>query len=181
MIGGKAPLLILFCLLGFVHTALAHRLDEYLQATTLGLERHQITLHLRLTPGMDVATSVLHQIDQNNNGQLSPTEQQTYVARIAQGLALLANGRAVPLSVKTMTFPATSAIQNGMGVIDLVLTAPIDLHMGQYTLIYHNPGAGPQTAWLVNALVPEDPAIHILRQTRSRDQSRYELRFAVRA
>ena len=43
-------------LLGFLGTipAFAHRLDEYLQATTVSLDKEHVGLELRLTPGAAV-------------------------------------------------------------------------------------------------------------------------------
>ena len=57
---------------GLAPTASAHRLNEYLQATTIALAPDHLTLHLRLTPGTDVAPQVLGSLDTNHDGALSP-------------------------------------------------------------------------------------------------------------
>ncbi|MGG6430379.1 hypothetical protein ACQ5TV_10440 [Acetobacter ghanensis] len=179
MTGNRSALLISCAALFFSTAASAHRLDEYLQATTINVTRHHITLHLRLTPGVDVAPSVMRQIDQNNDGQFSMAEQQAYRARLLQSLTLTMNGKAVALSASSMTFPPPQSIQKGTGVIDLQLNATAELTAGTYTLVYHNRGMGAETAWLVNCLVPQDPDIHVVQQTRSADQSRYTLQLAI--
>ena len=57
--------LVLTALLGLmgIATTYAHRLDEYLQATTIAIEPDHLTLQLRLIPGVAVATKVLAFVD----------------------------------------------------------------------------------------------------------------------
>ena len=179
MIVKKSILILAIAALSFPVAASAHRLDEYLQATTLGLSDHSIALHLRLTPGVDVADGVIRQIDQNGDGNLSVAEQQAYVSHIAQTLTLSINGQFQLLSTKTATFPSLSAIKNGAGTIDIQFTAKTDFKKGDYTLTYDNKGAGPDTVWLVNSLIPQSPDICITQQKRSENQSHYELHFKV--
>ena len=47
---------VVFCWLAT--PAFAHRLDEYLQATTIAVEKDRLVLQLRLTPGVAVAAQV---------------------------------------------------------------------------------------------------------------------------
>ncbi|AQU87510.1 hypothetical protein B0W47_08500 [Komagataeibacter nataicola] len=166
-------------LLALPAAAQAHRLDEYLQATTFSLTRDHIALHLRLTPGVDVAPGVIHEIDRNDDGSLSLSEQHAYVSRIMQALSLSLNGRSGPLLVRAMTFPSPAALQTGTGVIDLELTMQGRFRQGDNHLAYHNRGNGPGTVWLVNCLLPQDPAITVIRQNRTIDQSSYELDVSV--
>ena len=42
-----------------VSTAAAHRLDEYLQAATISLEKDRVRAQLRLTPGIAVLQFVM--------------------------------------------------------------------------------------------------------------------------
>ncbi|MCE0744011.1 hypothetical protein LWC05_08975 [Acetobacter sicerae] len=177
MIVKKSILVLAVALLSFPITASAHRLDEYLQATTIGLSDHSITLHLRLTPGVDVADSVIRQIDQNGDGDLSIAEQQAYVSHVEQTLAFSVNGQPLPLSAETMTFPSLPAMKSGAGTIDIQFITKMDFKKGDYTLAYNNRGAGPDTVWLVNSLTPKIPDICIIQQKRSENQSHYELHF----
>ncbi|PYD75464.1 hypothetical protein [Novacetimonas pomaceti] len=159
--------------------AMAHRLDEYLHAATLDLTRTHILLHLRLTPGMDVANDVIRQMDRNSDGRLSPVEQRAYVSQIMQGLSLSLNGRAARLRVEALTFPTIAEMRAGTGVIDLRFSVKTGLQTGSYRLTYRDRGAGTGTVWLVNCLLPQDPAIHVTRQKRSEDQSSYMLDFSI--
>ncbi|MEJ5118726.1 hypothetical protein WH158_15055 [Gluconobacter cerinus] len=156
-------------------TASAHRLDEYLQATTIALSRDHVALHLRLVPGVEVAEGVIRQMDTNRNGILSRTEQQAYVSRVTQSLSLSLNGQPLVLALNSATFSSLTAMHEGTGVVDLQFTSGASLQNGSNHLTFHNRGSGPETVWLVNCLVPQDPDLHVLRQTRSRNQSDYQL------
>ena len=162
-------------LLALPVTASAHRLDEYLQATTIAPARDHIALHLRLVPGVDVAGAVIRQIDTNHDGLLSPAEQQAYVARVTRSLSISLNGEPMAMVPEAATFPSLAAMRGGTGVLDLRFRVNAALKTGASHLAYRNAGAGPETVWLVNCLVPQDPGLHVLRQTRSQDQSDYQL------
>ncbi|NHN84943.1 hypothetical protein GOB93_09850 [Acetobacter musti] len=159
--------------------AAAHRLNQYLQATTIALTQDGLTLHLRLTPGVNVADQVIRTIDRNGDGVLSPEEQQTYAATVAQGLSLSLNGKALSLQPEAGAFPSEAAMRAGNGTIDLQFVTQTTLSNGSYRLSYTNKVSGPQTVWLVNCLLPQDPAIHIVRQTRTENQSSYQLDFQI--
>ncbi len=168
----------LVCLAG-VHQASAHRLDEYLQATTVDLAREGVTLRLRLTPGVDVAGRVIPQIDRNGDGVISAEEQQAYAVRIVQSLSVTLNGKPVALQAVSASFPTLSAIKGGEGVIALQFSVPRVLQKGAYHLAYTNHGAGADTVYLVNCLQPQDPGIQVQGQKRSADQASYQLDFVV--
>ncbi|MBO1326572.1 hypothetical protein K2X14_15525 [Acetobacter sp. TBRC 12305] len=166
-------------LLGLPASAQAHRLDEYLQATTVTLARDHILLHLRLTPGVDVAESIIRQIDRNGDGRLSFAERRSYVWQVTQRLSFSLNGHSDRLLTEVAKFPSLTAIRTGTGVIDLQIRIKTSLQKGNYHLAYTNRGAGPETVWLVNCLQPQDPAIHIVQQKRSENQSSYMLDFSI--
>ena len=173
-------IMLALCALGAgTPPAQAHRLDEYLQATVIDLTRHDIAVTLRLTPGVDVAPGVIRQIDGNGDGVLSPAEQQAYGRKVAGGVSLSLGGRALPLKVAAVAFPALSAMRTGDGVITLRLDAPVGLAPGAYHLAYASHGAGPDTVYLVNTLLPHDPGLRVTGQQRSPDQSSYQLDFTV--
>ncbi|OAJ67199.1 hypothetical protein [Gluconobacter cerinus] len=159
--------------------ASAHRLDEYLQATTIDLARNHIALHLHLVPGVDVAKSVIQELDTNHDGTFSLFEERSYVSQIIHRLSVFLNGEQQPITLNTATFPPLKDIQGGTGVVDLQLTIITVPQIGFNHLIYINRGSGPETAWLVNCLLPSDPTFHILQQKRSPNQSDYQLDFQI--
>lgn len=175
----KNALLVGAALLLLSLPASAHRLDEYLQATTIALFRNHIALHLRLVPGVEVAEGVIRQMDINRDGILSRAEQQAYISRVTQSLSLALNGQSLVLALNSATFSSLTAMRDGTGVLDLQFTSGASLQNGSNHLTYHNRGTGPETVWLVNCLVPQDPGLHVLRQTRSRNQSDYQLDFTL--
>ncbi|MCE2576553.1 hypothetical protein [Komagataeibacter sp. FNDCR2] len=176
---GKWVVPVAVILLAVYFPAQAHRLDEYLQATTIGLARDGITLRLRLTPGVDMADRVIRQIDRNGDGVMSTEEQRGYAERIAGNLSLSLNGKSVSLRPDAGAFPTIDMMKGGTGLIDIAFDAQGRLGNGPYHLVYRNRPADARTVWLVNCLLPQDPSIHILQQKRSKDQSLYQLDFLV--
>ena len=55
-------------LLSFGRSGFAHRLDEYLQAAILTIEKDRVQVSMRLTPGVAVYAVVLAGIDSNGDG-----------------------------------------------------------------------------------------------------------------
>jgi len=72
--------------------AFAHRLDEYLQATLISVEKDRIQVEIRLTPGIAVLPIVLAKIDADGDGIISQAEQRAYAQRILQDLPLSIDG-----------------------------------------------------------------------------------------
>ncbi|WP_240161998.1 hypothetical protein [Gluconacetobacter azotocaptans] len=134
---------------------------------------------MRLTPGVDVADRVIGQIDRNGDGILSAEEQQAYARRIARSLSFSLNGKSVSLRPEAGAFPTIDAMKGGAGVIDMAFDVKTRLENGNYRLAYRNKASGPETVWLANCLLPQDPSIHVLQQKRSEDQSFYQLDFLV--
>ena len=72
--------------------ASAHILDEYEQATRIALAKDHVTLKLRLTAGVEIASQVFALIDTNKDGQLSKVEFMAAAPQTAgtpNGAALL--------------------------------------------------------------------------------------------
>jgi len=72
--------------------ASAHRLDEYLQATILSVEKDHVQGSMRLIPGVVVSSSVIASIDSNGDGILSQAEQRAYAERVLGDLSLTVDG-----------------------------------------------------------------------------------------
>ena len=83
-------MLSFFCLLGGV--ASAHRLDEYLQATILSVEKDHVQASMRLIPGVAVSSSVIASIDSNGDGTSSPPKSKAYAERVLGDLSLTVDG-----------------------------------------------------------------------------------------
>ena len=177
----KARLFLVVAVLGWLAApARAHRLDEFLQATTISLEKDGLVLQLRLTPGVAVAAPVLASLDANGDGTLSDAEQQAYAERVRRDLSLAIDDRAVPLRLVSATFPTAEAITGGVG--DIRLTFAADLPTGgapTHRLTFENHHQRAVAVYLVNCLVPRDPSLRVVAQDRSEDQARYQLDFTA--
>jgi len=54
--------------LSLTGVASAHRLDEYLQATLISIQRDHLEVSMRLIPGMAMSAAVIASIDANSDG-----------------------------------------------------------------------------------------------------------------
>jgi hypothetical protein len=155
----------------------AHRLDEYLQATIISLERNSLHAEMRLTPGVAVLPEVLASIDTNADGAISAAEQRAYAEQMVRDLSFTIDGRPLKLRLVSVGFPAMGEIREGRGEIQLVLNADLPRAGPNRRLIFENHHDNRIGVYLVNCLVPTDPAVRIMGQTRNYSQSFYQLDF----
>jgi hypothetical protein len=155
----------------------AHRLDEYLQATTIALEADRIEVDIRLVPGVEVFPVVFAEIDRNADGIASEAEQQAYAKRVLSEIALTLDGTRMPLRLVSSEFPRPELLQSGRGQIRLVLEAPVYGKAVNRKLTFENHHQRRISVYLVNGLVPQDPDIKLSAQHRSYDQSLYQLEY----
>jgi hypothetical protein len=167
-------------LLALAAPAGAHRLDEYLQATTIAIEKDRIEAHVRLVPGIAVLPAVIASIDIDADGVLSQAEQRAYAERVQRDLRLTIDGAAAELQRIAFAFPSMHALEEGLGEIELRFEArvPPSAAAGRKIVFdnRHQPAIG---VYLVNSLVPGDPHIRITAQNRNYPQSLYELDFVM--
>lgn len=128
---------------------------------------------------MDVASQVLRQIDANGDGKLSVHEQQQYAHHAVSQVSLMLDHAYLSLKLRDYVFPSVEELRTGSGTISLRLRVHAVLEPGKHQLRYNNQGAGPDTVYLVNVLLPHDAAIHIQSQKRSFNQAVYDLDFSV--
>ncbi len=162
-------------LLSLGTSAVAHRLDEYLQATIISVERNHIQVSMRLIPGVAVASTVLASIDANGDGVISEGEQRAYAARVLRDLSITVDGTSARPALISQKFPAIAEIKEGIGEIRIEFT--VDLASGgpERKIIIENHHESAISVYLVNCLVPADPDIRVLAQNRNVTQSFYQL------
>src|ERR1700739_1457903 len=97
--------------------ALAHRLDEYLQATTLVVDGDHVEVQMRLTPGVEVFDRVLAAIDANGDGVISEAKQQALCGHVSRDLSLKIEGTPLEVRLVSSTFPKLVEMKEGMGDI----------------------------------------------------------------
>jgi hypothetical protein len=169
-------------LLALSTLASAHLLDEYEQATRIGLARDHVTLTLRMTAGVEVASRVFALIDTDRDGRVSPAEGRAYGRRWLRTATLKVDGRSPRLTLVRAQVPPLSEMKTGEAPIYLEFTAKVAASTpGPHSLIYENQHQPQISTYLVNALRPDDRAIVIHGQHRDRLQHRIRLDYTVAA
>jgi hypothetical protein len=157
----------------------SHRLDEYLQASVISLERSHVQVELRLTPGVAILPVFLAVADRDADGVISESEQRAYAARVLREISLTCDGHRVPLRVTAAKFPPAGEMKEGLGEIQLEFQGTLRGASARRSLTFENRHLAPISAYLVNSLVPRDPEIRITGQKRNFSQSVYQVDYAV--
>ena len=174
----KGSLIIATSLIAFCQaTALAHRVDEYLQAATLLVSAGRLQLELRLAPGIEVAQKVLDGIDLDRNGVLSAAEQRSYALRVLRDLDVSLDEKPVVLALDSVRFDEIAALRDGRGEIKLAFKGDLPTGRERRRLVFENRHRPDISVYLVNSLVPDDLRIRIAKQQRNYLQSTYELQY----
>lgn len=155
--------------------ASAHRLDEYLQATIISVEKDHIQASMRLIPGVAVSSAVIASIDSNRDGVISEAEQRAYALRMLSEQSLSLDGNRLVPRLVSADFPAIEQMREGIGEIDIEFTADLPPGGPNRRLVLQNHHQSQNAAFLVNCLVPSDHDIRIIDQTRNEQQSFYQL------
>lgn len=155
--------------------AFAHRLDEYLQATTIAIEKDHVVVRLRLTPGVEVFPKLIGAIDPNRDGIISDGEQRAYAGRVQGDLSLAVDGQPSRLRLVSSSFAKVEEMKEGLGDIALAFEAPIPPGGTARKLTFENRHQRPISVYLVNCLLPDDPDIRVTAQIRNYEQSFYRL------
>lgn len=174
----KTSFTVAVCVLLSIGTAArAHRLDEYLQATIISLDRNRLHAEIRLTPGVAVFPAVMREIDTNADGTISPAEQRAYAGAVLRDMSFAIDGTRLSPRLAAIRFPAIDDMKEGRGEIQLEVDADLPRNGRHRKLTFENRHEFRMAAYLVNCLVPRDPDIQIVSQSRNYSQSSYELDF----
>ena len=157
--------------------ASAHRLDEYLQATLISVEKNRVQAQIRLIPGVAVFPIVLASIDTDADGVISETEQRAYAKRVLRDLSLTIDGEWLRPRLVSTRFPPIQEMKEGSGEIQIEFDANLPGRGASRKLIFKNHHLSGIAAYLVNCLVPRDPDIQVITQNRNYQQSFYQLEY----
>jgi hydrogenase/urease accessory protein HupE len=159
--------------------ALAHRLNEYLEATTINFWNGNILLEMRLTSGVDVANEILNGIDLNGDHLISVKEESAYMAQLGREISFSLDGVPTMLIPVSFSFPTMDAMRKGIG--DIIVK--YEIHVERSGIVHHlkliNKHHNRIAVYLVNCLMPSDTSIHVVSQNRNVDQSAYQLYFTT--
>jgi hypothetical protein len=171
---------VIVLIAGAAAPAAAHRLDEYLQATRIGIERERLQVEINLTPGANIASQVASLIDADVDGVLSETERADYARRVLDAMTLAIDGGRAVLAVDGYEFPPSDAMAAGVGTIRIRASTAWPTGVGRHHLAYSNSHRPEMSVYLVNALVPADPRVVIGTPQRDRLQRGLDLEFDIR-
>jgi hypothetical protein len=158
----------------------AHRLDEYLQATRVGIEHDRVNVDVDLTPGVSIAPQVMAWIDGNGDGSISSRESLAYGRQVLASLLLSIDGATVPLSLGEARAATVGEMTAGVGTLRVTASAPMGRSgRGRHQLTIVNAHHPESSVYLANALIPADKRIQILGQYRSQDQRRLTIEYEV--
>ena len=165
-------------LLSVAVPATAHRLDEYLQATLISVDKNRVQMQVRLTPGVAVLPMVFAMIDTNADGVIAEAERRSYAERVVRDLSITIDGQRLRPRLIATKFPAAGEMNEGRGEIQLEVSAELPGAGSNRRLIFENHHQSRIAAYLVNSLVSQDPDIRFLAQNRNESQSFYQLDYA---
>lgn len=174
----KTALAVVVAILSIGARATAHRLDEYLQATLITVDKDRVQAQLRLIPGVAVVPFVLSLIDTNADGVISESEQRAYADRVIRDLSLTVDGDPIKPQLVSMKFPEIAEMKQGLGEIHLDFRSDLSRHGPKRRFILENRHQSRIAAYLVNCLAPDDPDIRVTAQRRNESQSVYQLDYA---
>jgi hypothetical protein len=155
--------------LSLAGNAAAHRLDEYLQATLIGIARGSVDLEMQLTPGVAVLPLVMSEIDRDRDGRISGEEARAYATRVMREVELRVDGKPASLSLVESTFPTLEEMRQGLGTIRLKLRAPrVEDDSAVRELRFINRHLPQVSVYLVNCLAGD--GLRVGRQQRDEAQ-----------
>ncbi len=156
-------------------SASAHRLDEYLQATIISVEKDRVQASMRLVPGVVVSDFVMKTIDTNADGVISQTEQRSYAERVLRDVSLSVDGDILRPRLNSVEFPGIEEMKEGLGEIRIEFSADLPRNGPNRRLTFENHHESGIAAYLVNCLAPRDGDITVVAQNRNQQQSFYQL------
>ncbi len=157
--------------------AAAHRLDEYLQATLIGITRGGVELEVQLTPGLAVLPAVMAEIDRDRDGRISSEEARAYATRVVRDVELRVDGRTADLSLIDRSFPTLEEMRQGLGTIRLKLRASrMQGFAAAHEISFINRHLSRVSVYLVNCLAAPGDGLVVGSQTR--DEAQRSIRFA---
>jgi nickel/cobalt transporter (NicO) family protein len=160
---------------------LAHRLDEYLQATRIALARDHIDVEIDVTPGALIAGNITSRLDLDADGHISPLEAEAYGQAVIRDVQLDLDGVPLLLTLTRVEVPSIGEMSDGLGTIQIRATGHIaPMAPGRRSVVFVNNHHPASSVYLANALVSADPDIDVVAQTRDVRQRQIRVDYEVR-
>jgi hypothetical protein len=166
-------------LLALPAPCLAHRLDEYLQATRISLARDRIDIEIDVTPGALIAGDITSRLDLDADGHISPLEAEAYGRAVLRDTQLDLDGVPPLLTLTRVEVPSVGEMRDGVGTIQIRATGHIALTPGRRSVVFVNNHRPDDSVYLANALVSADRGIDVVAQKRDVRQRQIRVDYEV--
>ena len=173
--------LVVVLVAAFPAEGAAHRLDEYLQAARVALTPNLIRLELDLTPGANIAASVVNRIDLDRNGRFSAAEAEVYARVVLRDIGMGLDGTSLDLGLQQVEISTPEELHDGVGTISIVAKAVVTSTPALHRLRLRNNHDPARSVYLMNALVPETEDVVITAQSRNGRQQEFRVDYEVRS
>ena len=175
----KSLAALLVALLATGGNALAHRLDEYLQATRVFFARDRLAIEVDLTPGVIIAPNIIAMLDTNGDGAIARDEANGYGRAMLSDLRVSLDGRQIGMTLEGIDMPALEEMRNGTGTIRLRAAGRVEVGAGRHRVELVNHHQPEMSVYMVNALVPDDSGIDVVSQNRDPRQREFRVEYDV--
>jgi len=173
----------LFLLVAGTSLVFAHRLDECLEATLIEIKPDEVRVQINMNPGVQVADAVIWQIDLDHDGKITRVEGDRYAKMLVKQLALALDEERLKLEFLDATFDLVPELKDGTGNIQVNMRASSrhpSMRAGDHVVSFENHHQPQLSVYLLNAVLPKTPAIRILKQERSENQSTGRIHFSFK-
>jgi hypothetical protein len=158
----------------------AHRLDEYLQAARVSLERARVVLEVDLTPGTKIADGIIALIDRDGDKRISSLEAKSYGQAVLSDIVLELDGRPVTLTLSRVEVPSLDELRFGIGAIQVRASGDAGPRRRlRRELHFQNNHQAGSSVYLVNALLPSEDGIKVVGQIRDAKQRDARIEYSV--
>ena len=157
----------------------AHQVDEYLQAVRVSVGRAGLTLEVDLTPGTRIASGVVRTIDTDADNAISSLEAETYGRDVLSDLTLELDDRAVDMTLTGIAVPSVEELRHGIGTIRVRASGNVAAEAGRHRVYLRNNHAPDTSAYMVNALLPDDRGVMVTAQSRDARQRGFRMEYTV--
>jgi hypothetical protein len=128
----------------------AHPVDEVVQGAYLTLTPGKVLLELDLTPGSQVAGTMLKALDVNGDGKASGAEARAYAVKVLKQSTLTLGGVVVPWTLDTVTVPPLNILKIGGDTLKIYASARRQDAAGGQVLGYQNRYQPVKSQWIAN-------------------------------
>ncbi len=147
----------------------------------MSLAHTRVELEIDLTPGASVADGIISLIDRDGDKRISPLEAERYGREVLAEVVLELDGRPIALTLNHVEASPLEEMRHGLGAIQVRASGDVESRMSfRRELHFQNNHHAASSVYLVNALIPTDPGISVVRQMRDAKQRDARIEYSVR-